>query len=490
MSEQRASGERDPLSRPLPSVGMPLLASQVRAARAKRVAAVALMGLAAAGGVAYAIFGGDGEEEEPPVEAAALPAESEPDGEDLGAVDDEALVLPEEPPAPEPPTPVESDDGLQRYEATFGEARGFRPALLAAGLSNDECISLETALDGVLDFRRCRPDQRMIYQRDFDGNLVTFEYHDQPTSFARAERDPEGELRAQRVEREVEIQRVSRGGTVRSSLGDAVESTGLGRGVVGVFVEVFDGKVNFATQARAGDQFRVVLDQEMLEGRFLRWGQVRAVEYVGQRAGTLRSYYFEHRDRGDWYDEDGRQIRGSWLRVPCRYDRISSPYNPRRMHPLLRRIVPHNGVDFAASTGTPVWAAADGEITWAGPKGPNGNLVSIRHEGGWESHYAHLHRIQRGIARGTEVRQRQLIGTVGSTGRSTGPHLHFGLKRNGRFTNPIDVLNGPGRMLPAGPLGRYRRLMRELTTELHAVELGQAPRPDPEPEPETDESLD
>jgi hypothetical protein len=128
------------------------------------------------------------------------------------------------------------------------------------------------------------------------------------------------------------------------------------------------------------------------------------------------------------------------------------------MHPILRRIVPHNGVDFAAATGTTLWAAADGEISWAGPKGANGNLVSIRHANGYESHYAHMHRIQRGIAVGVEVRQRQVIGSVGTTGRSTGPHLHFGLKHNGRFVDPLPVLNGPGQLLPAGQLAGYPHL--------------------------------
>ncbi len=472
---------------------MPLLREQVRAARARRVALAGFLGVCLVGGLAWWIFGGEstpdeGEPaEEPIAETNAVPPdEPEPSEQET----EESVVANPEP--IDPPSPVTSDDGLQRYEATFGDARGFRPALINAGLSNEECAAIETALYGVLDFRRCRPEHELAYQRDYDGQLISFEYHDQPTSFVKALRGPGGEMQAERVEREVERIQRTKGGVIRSSLGDAVEATGLGRGVVGVFVEVFEGKLNFSTQARAGDQFRVIIDEERLEGRFLRWGQVRAVEYVGQRAGTLRGFYFERREgRGDWYDEDGRQLHGSWLRSPCRYDRISSPFNPRRMHPLLRRIVPHNGVDFAASTGTPVWAAADGRITWAGPKGPNGNLVSIRHEGGYETHYAHLHRIQRGIRPGVEVEQRQLIGTVGSTGRSTGPHLHFGLKRNGRFQDPLRVLNGPGQLLPPGPRGRFLRQMRELREEMATLDLGAAPARTREPEPEQqEEALD
>ncbi len=475
---------------------MPLLRGQVRAARARRAALLATAGLGLAGGVVLALVGGgegDAGPEGPELEsaapeaAAAAPREAP---EMFVATEPEAPEVPEVPEVPAPAPTIEDESGARRFETTFGQARGFRPALLAAGLSDDESAALEVALAETLDFRRCRPEQRIVYERAPDGRLLLFEYHDQPTSFVRAVWGDDGQLRAERVERELEVRRIARGGTVRTSLGDAIEAAGLGRGVVGVFIEVFDGKVNFSTQARAGDRFRVVVDEERLEGRFLRWGQVRAIEYVGARAGRLRAFYFEERPgRGDWFDEDGRQLRGSWLRIPCRYDRISSPYNPRRMHPILRRIVPHNGVDFAASTGTPVWAAADGVVSWAGPKGPNGNLVSIRHEGGWESHYAHLHRIQRGIRRGVRVEQRQLIGSVGSTGRSTGPHLHFGLKHNGRFTDPMAVLNGPGRLLPPGPRGRFRRERRRLEAALAEVSLGAAPTPEPD-EPQADEGLD
>ena len=132
-------------------------------------------------------------------------------------------------------------------------------------------------------------------------------------------------------------------------------------------------------------------------------------------------------------------------------------------------------MDFAAATGTTLWAAADGEITWAGPKGPNGNLVSIRHENGYESHYAHMHRIQRGITVGAQVTQRQVIGSVGTTGRSTGPHLHFGLKHHGRFVDPLPVLNGPGQLLPPGQLAGYRTWVRGIIRRLERIDTGGDP---------------
>jgi len=193
-------------------------------------------------------------------------------------------------------------------------------------------------------------------------------------------------------------------------------------------------------------------------------------------------------ERGEFYDETGRAVHGGWLRTPLRFDHISSPFDPRRMHPILRRIVPHNGLDYAASSGTPVWAAADGEVTWVGARGANGNLVSLRHSNGYETHYAHLSRFASGLERGDRVEQRQVIGFVGSTGRSTGPHLHFGLKHHGRWVDPAEELNGPGRMMPGGHRGRYRRQVRELQREL--AEISVEPAADEEEDEEEEEEDD
>jgi murein DD-endopeptidase MepM/ murein hydrolase activator NlpD len=163
-------------------------------------------------------------------------------------------------------------------------------------------------------------------------------------------------------------------------------------------------------------------------------------------------------------------MQGGWLRTPLRYDRLSSKFNPRRFHPILKRTVPHLGVDYAASTGTPVWAAAEGRVTFAGRKGPNGNLVVVRHSGGFETAYAHLHRIKGGIRRGTFVKQRELIGFVGSTGRSTGPHLHFGLKKYSRFIDPLTELNGPGLRMVARELPAYKDAVADWKAQLESIE--------------------
>jgi hypothetical protein len=143
--------------------------------------------------------------------------------------------------------------------------------------------------------------------------------------------------------------------------------------------------------------------------------------------------------------------------------------------------VPHLGIDYAAPPGTTVGAAADGLVTFAGARGANGNLVSIKHATGYETYYAHLLRTARGIVRGARVKQRQPIGAVGSTGRSTGPHLHFALKRGGRFIDPASQLNGPGRPLPEAHIPKFKRHSAQLKRDLADIALAAAPAPAGEP---------
>ena len=491
-----------PTHRPLPSVGMPLLRDEVRAAQQRRALFTALAVGAALVAIVAAIvvpmLGGPDEVEtsdEGELVAAgpAVPlhvGHSEP--VDAGPPPVDAGPPPE-------PIAVEATDepGGTRVVHRFGTAAGFGPALRGAGLSGEEADRVIAALDGVMDFRRCRPDHELVLERGADGVLSRFEYRASITQVYEVVREDDRWLGRQ-VEVPVDRIRLARGGVVTASLGAALEAVGLGRTLVGEFVEVLEGRFDFNTETRAGDSFRIIVDDERIDGQFLRYGTVHALEFRSQRRGAMQAFWFAPRaDLADFYDETGRAVHGGWLRTPLRYDHVSSPFDPRRMHPVLRRIMPHNGIDYAAATGTPVWAAADGTVAFVGPRGPNGNLVTLRHEGGYESHYAHLSRFATGLATGQTVEQRQIIGYVGSTGRSTGPHLHFGLEHHGRFVDPARELNGQGRMMPGAHLPRFRQEMARLRAELEAIELPEAraaaaaTTPEPAtPPPATEEATD
>lgn len=466
------SNENEPRGlRPLPSVNMALLPNELRARRARRLVVGGALGLAVAAVVVAWL-----------VRSVAPTMLAWFDD----AVEDEAFVavgggsemLPVEgAPIPEPTLTEEERIALSRsqpnarYETLFGKTPSFRGALLEAGLEPDECSEIEGALKHIVDFRRCRPEHRLIVVRDDNAALDRFEYHPSATEFVAVTRGEDGLFRAEQIHVKVERTPIARAASVETSIGDGLVQLGLPAGLATFFVEAFEGRVNFALQARKGDVFRIVVDEERVDGEFLRYGRVHALEYEGQKTGKLQAFYYETSNaEGQFYDETGRAMVGGWLRTPLRYDRLSSRFNPRRYHPILKRVMPHLGVDYAASTGTPVWAAATGRVTFAGRKGPSGNLVVIRHAGGFETAYAHLHKIRSGIRPGRQVKQRELIGFVGSTGRSTGPHLHFGLKKFSRYIDPLDELNGPGLRMSGRELPAYREKMAEWKARLAGID--------------------
>ena len=356
------SSKREPSGlRPLPSVKMALLPNELRARRTRRLLLGTLLGAVVLGAVllwlARSVI--------PQTWAWMEEALGRQDAQlaaDLGVSD--GLL------------PVDEDGGVEeelseeealararsrpnaRYETPFGGVPSFRGALLSAGLEADECTAIEQALQHIVDFRRCRPEHRLIVERDENADLERFEYHPSATEFVEVTRGEDGVFRAEQIRVKVERTPVARAASVETSIGDALLEIGLPAGLATFFVEAFEGQINFALQARKGDVFRIVVDEEEVDGQFLRYGRVHALEYDGQRTGKVQAFYYEAGGApGQFYDESGRAMQGGWLRTPLRYDRLSSRYNPRRFHPILKRTVPHLGVDYAAATGTPVWAA-------------------------------------------------------------------------------------------------------------------------------------
>jgi murein DD-endopeptidase MepM/ murein hydrolase activator NlpD len=479
----------------MPSIDVPLLRSERSALRSRQVARwLLLVALAAAGSAmlalgwiyrqprdanrdALAALPDEAEDSAPPAPTGSSPEPTFlPDPGAAGVAGDppprasaSAERAPQTSGEPTSLTTVSARLGsASRSSHSFGNAISFRDALERAGLSRDESMALITGLTGIVDFRRSHPEDTFIIERDSQGGLTRFEYKASLTQRYEAAREVSGKWKARQIEVPVRIQRVARGGLVTGSLGDTLEGLKLGRTLAGVFSEVFEGHVNFSTDTRSGDQFRIIFDEEYVEDSFLRYGTVHAVEYRGDKAGKLRAFWHEIKGDGDFFEESGRAMHGGWLRTPLRYDHVSSGFG-MRFHPVLKRKQLHNGIDYAAATGTPVRAGAAGTVTFAGSKGANGNLVVISHTQGYETFYAHLSRFGSGLKSGVKVSQRQVIAYVGSTGRSTGPHLHFSLKRGGKFIDPASQLNGTGLPMPPHDLPDYKRHVRELSSALDKI---------------------
>jgi murein DD-endopeptidase MepM/ murein hydrolase activator NlpD len=212
-------------------------------------------------------------------------------------------------------------------------------------------------------------------------------------------------------------------------------------------------------------------------------GRIVAAAYDG-RIAHARAFWVENAEgEGSYYDGTGLPLRKTFLKSPLNYRRISSGFSHARRHPITRKVMPHHGVDFAAAPGTPVVATADGRVSSAGWAGALGRTVRLRHGSEYETVYGHLSKIARGVRAGAHVSQNQVIGYVGSSGRATGPHLHYSMLRGGLAINPLRFENPPAQPLPPELLPRLEMAKRRwnplLGPEHPALELARGAEPAP-----------
>jgi murein DD-endopeptidase MepM/ murein hydrolase activator NlpD len=266
---------------------------------------------------------------------------------------------------------------------------------------------------------------------DVNGELVKFVYEASPTEIYEIEKDFQGYV-AQRREVSLETRLVKVIGEIRSSLFEAMDAAGEQDPLTIGFAEILAWEIDFYKDVREGDRFKVVAEKIYKGDQFIQYGTIHAVEY---QSGEKFIRGIRYQD--GYYNEKGISLRKAFLKVPLRFNRISSKFSRARLHPILGGLRPHLGVDYAAPPGTPIWAVADGTVAFCGWNNGYGNQVILRHMNGYMTYYGHLSGFGTGIRKGVKVRQKQIIGYVGSTGLSTGPHLDYRLAKGGQFLNPL-----------------------------------------------------
>ena len=362
-------------------------------------------------------------------------------------------------------------------------AVGKRPllaALSAAGLSRAESHRVVESLQDARDVDHLDPKDTFVLARDkASGRVVAFELAGSPVDVWQAREDlgndSEPRLLTRRLPLTSERVRIRKAVLVGADLRASFIEAGLAPidDVLSMLDDALEGHAELS-DIRAGARLRIVATLERVDGVFIRWASLDAVEYfpASPSAPPVRVYWFGDDDhRHGWYDTRGRQpTHGGW-RMPIPLARVASPFNPHRMHPVLHVIMPHNGVDLRASTGTAVYATAAGTVTGVGNDGPCGNKVEIAHPAGITSIYCHLSRFAAGLHVGQHVEGRQLIAYVGQTGRVTGPHLHFGIKKNGQFVDPMTLRLDGVRVVARGRRDDFDRVRAALDAELDAIPL-------------------
>ena len=224
-----------------------------------------------------------------------------------------------------------------------------------------------------------------------------------------------------------------------NSFSAAARRAGVTYEIVDDLVDLFSDKIRFRQDFQVGDRFTVVYNEEIVGESSSSVGAILAarVDVNGSRFIAIR--YVGNDGKARYFDAEGKPLGGSFLRYPLKFSRISSEFSSSRFHPVLKRARAHNGVDFAAPTGTPVRTVANGAVVFAGRKGGNGLMVSIKHSDRYQTVYCHLSKIDSKVRRGATVSRGQIIGAVGATGLATGPHLHFGFFDNGKYVDPLKI---------------------------------------------------
>ena len=287
---------------------------------------------------------------------------------------------------------------------------------------------------------------------------------------SRVEVKPEGSrFVAEKVETKTTRQLAKAGGTITSSFYEAGDDAGLPRAITSELVKAYSYDVDFQRDIKPGQKLDVLFEQLVSkeDGSIVGHGDLKYAAFkLGRKNVEIYKYKDRHGNSG-YYKPNGESVRKALLKTPVNA-RISSKFGMRK-HPILKYSKMHKGIDFAARTGTPIYAAGDGVVNFKGRKGGYGNYIRIKHNGTYQTAYAHLHKFAKGMRNGKRVKQGQVIGYVGSTGRSTGPHLHYEILKHGKHINPNGAKFRTGRVLKGKELAAFKKQKQKLKNQFASL---------------------
>jgi murein DD-endopeptidase MepM/ murein hydrolase activator NlpD len=305
-------------------------------------------------------------------------------------------------------------------------------------------------------FLRQQPDTQAIFRQMRPGKVVTARTSEAGELLAltfplNGSRDNalvvekrDGQLQAVEQAQALIPQVAMKSGEIRTSLFAATDAIGLPDSVATQMADIFGGDIDFHRDLRKGDRFSVVYEMFFNQGLPARTGRILATEFINN-GKAFRAVWFESKDGQGYYTAEGKNIRKAFLRSPLEFSRVTSGFSYSRFHPILQTWRAHKGVDYGAPVGTRVKSTGDGIVEFVGKQGGYGNLVVIRHQGRFTTHYGHLNGFTSGLRKGMRVSQGDIIGYVGKSGWATGPHLHYEFRINDVHQNPLAVA------LPSAP---------------------------------------
>lgn len=373
--------------------------------------------------------------------------------------------------------PAVQTDGLRVIKETIRNGDSLSIIFARAGLNDRAMFELIHSNDAGKQLSRLYPGHQFVFHIDASGSLEMLEHvksrlHSQ--IFTRTEK---GFVSNAKV-LEPDVQLAMRQATINDSLYMAGLHVRLDDRLIMDLANIFGWDIDFALDIRKGDSFKVLFEETFLDGEKIGSGDILAAEFTNQGHTFRAVRYVDKAGNSHYYTPTGESMRKAFLRAPLDFRRISSNFNPRRLHPIHKTVRPHRGTDYAAARGTPVWASGSGRVIASGYTKPNGNYVVIQHGNNIQTKYLHLDK--RLVKQGDRVRQKQTIGTVGSTGYSTAPHLHYEFLLDGTHRDPRTILQKlpKAQSVPKEELALFyaqtQPLLAELDRETRFARAGQA----------------
>lgn len=306
---------------------------------------------------------------------------------------------------------------------------------------------------------------QLFYSPLVETELMSLQFYFSPLEKLLIEKKT-GQWVAQKITENVTIETVTFSGTVTSSLWESAVKAGMDPDLISELADIFGWEVDFAREVQVNDKWRLSVEQKKVKNKAVGWGSILAAEYINVGTTHQAALFRKNGENLGYYTPKGESLRKVFLKSPIRYGRITSGFKRRRFHPVLQIYRAHRGVDYGAPIGTPVRSVGDGTVIFAARSGGGGNVIKIRHNSIYQTAYKHLHGFGKGIRSGARVQQGQVIGYVGNTGLSTGPHLHFEFYQSGSYIDPLGKKFPSADPVPTEDLSLFQAQAQSLLSTL------------------------
>jgi murein DD-endopeptidase MepM/ murein hydrolase activator NlpD len=356
-------------------------------------------------------------------------------------------------------------DSLRCVEGKVKSGQFFSTLMTGLGLNAQEAYDLTMACDTVFDVKNLRVGNE--YKAYYDGQILKYVlYRQDRTSDILFE--CQTPYKVSKVTRPVTVRKRYADVTINSSLWNDMKAAGASPLIILSLSDIYAWTVDFFGLQK-GDRFRVLYEEKVCDGEVIAIDTVRYAIF-SHNGKDLPMVMYDQKDGGNiWWNEKGESMRKAFLKAPLKFSRISSGFSYARRHPVTRRVQPHTGIDYAAPKGTPVMSIGDGVVTSKKYEGAGGNTVRIRHNSVYSTAYLHLSGYAKGLKVGQRVRQGEVIGYVGSTGRSTGPHLDFRVWKNGSPINPLKMESPPAEPLKKENLEDFELVHKKYRAQVDSI---------------------